>query len=97
MQDLMQYLQNRAWCFGRFAKFHPSATRAVPLKATQSGPAADRPSRETGSAQRGKDPPMTQQNDNFETPPAVEPTHYDGPTKREQRAWIQGTTSSSRR
>lgn len=34
---------------------------------------------------------MTQQSDNRETPPAVEPTHYDGPTKREQRTWIQGT------
>lgn len=36
---------------------------------------------------------MTQQNDNYETPPAVEPTHYDGPTKREQRAWNFGTTT----
>lgn len=34
---------------------------------------------------------MTQQNDNYETPPAVEPTHYDGPTKQHQRTWIQGT------
>lgn len=34
---------------------------------------------------------MTEQNDNIETPPAVEPTHYDGPTKAEQRTWIQGT------
>jgi hypothetical protein len=34
---------------------------------------------------------VTQQNDNSETPPAVEPTHYDGPTKRHQRTWIQGT------
>jgi hypothetical protein len=34
---------------------------------------------------------MTQQNDNIETPPAVEPTHYDGPTKAEQRTRIQGT------
>ena len=34
---------------------------------------------------------MTEQNDNFETPPAVEPTHYDGPTKAQQRSWIQGT------
>jgi hypothetical protein len=34
---------------------------------------------------------MTEQNDNIETPPAVEPTHYDGPTKREQRVWIGGT------
>jgi hypothetical protein len=34
---------------------------------------------------------MTEQNDNFETPPAVEPTHYDGPTKAHQRSWIQGT------
>ena len=34
---------------------------------------------------------MTEQNDNRETPPAVEPTHYDGPTKSEQRSWIQGT------
>ena len=34
---------------------------------------------------------MTEQNDNIETPPAVEPTHYDGPTKGSQRSWIQGT------
>lgn len=36
---------------------------------------------------------MTQQNDNYETPPAVEPTHYDGPTKSHQRAWNFGTTT----
>jgi hypothetical protein len=36
---------------------------------------------------------MTQQNDNIETPPAVEPTHYDGPTKREQRVWNWGTST----
>ncbi len=42
-------------------------------------------------ARPGKEPPMTEQNDNIETPPAVEPTHYDGPTKSEQRTWIQGT------
>jgi hypothetical protein len=34
---------------------------------------------------------MTQQNDNSETPPAVEPTHYNGPTETEQRSFIQGT------
>jgi hypothetical protein len=34
---------------------------------------------------------MTEQNDNIETPPAVEPTQYEGPTKSEQRSWIQGT------
>jgi len=34
---------------------------------------------------------MNQQNDNIKTEPAVEPTHYDGPTKSEQRSWIQGT------
>ena len=34
---------------------------------------------------------MTDPSDNIETPPAVEPTHYDGPTKSEQRSWIQGT------
>jgi hypothetical protein len=34
---------------------------------------------------------MTLQNDNADTAPAVEPTHYDGPTKRGQRSWIQGT------
>ncbi len=34
---------------------------------------------------------MTEQNDNIETPPAIEPTHYDGPTKSHQRSWIQGT------
>ncbi len=36
---------------------------------------------------------MTEQNDNIETPPAVEPTHYDGPTKSHQRAWNFGTTT----
>lgn len=46
---------------------------------------------ETGSRPPGKEPAMTEQNDNYETPPAVEPTHYDGPTKAEQRTWIQGT------
>ncbi|HET9662317.1 MAG TPA: hypothetical protein VFP05_18465 [Thermomicrobiales bacterium] len=36
---------------------------------------------------------MTQQNDNAETPPAVEPTQYEGPPKSEQRAWNFGTTT----
>lgn len=36
---------------------------------------------------------MTEQNDNFDTPPAVEPTHYDGPSKTEQRVWNLGTTT----
>jgi len=34
---------------------------------------------------------MTHQNDNSDTPPAIDPTHYDGPTQSEQRSWIQGT------
>ena len=34
---------------------------------------------------------MTQQNDNFETPPAVEPASYETPPRDEQRSWIQGT------
>jgi hypothetical protein len=36
---------------------------------------------------------MSQQHENADTPPAVEPTHYDGPTKREQRVWNFGTTT----
>jgi hypothetical protein len=36
---------------------------------------------------------MTQQNDNIETPPAVEPQQYEGPPKSEQRAWNWGTTT----
>ena len=36
---------------------------------------------------------MTQQNDNYETPPAVEPTQYEGPPKSEQRAWNWSTTT----
>jgi len=36
---------------------------------------------------------MTQQNDNFETPPAVETPRYEGPDKPEQRAWNLGTTT----
>jgi hypothetical protein len=44
-------------------------------------------------AQIGKEPPMTEQNDNYETQPAVEPSHYDGPTKKEQRVWNWGTTT----
>jgi hypothetical protein len=35
---------------------------------------------------------MTQQNDNYETPPAVEPDQYEGPPKSEQRAWNWGTS-----
>ena len=34
---------------------------------------------------------MTQQNDNSETRPAIEPAQYEGPTKSEQRSWIEGT------
>ncbi|MCO5223514.1 MAG: hypothetical protein M9947_18350 [Thermomicrobiales bacterium] len=34
---------------------------------------------------------MTQQNDNFETPPAVDPVEYENPPKPDQRTWIQGT------
>ncbi len=37
---------------------------------------------------------MTHQNDNSETPPAVEPTHYDGPSETEERSIIQGTNRS---
>ena len=40
----------------------------------------------------GKEPPMTQQNDNYETPPAVEPDQYEGPPKSEQRTWNWGTS-----
>lgn len=36
---------------------------------------------------------MTQQNDNYETPPAVETPRYEGPPKSEQRAWNFGTTT----
>lgn len=36
---------------------------------------------------------MTQQNDNYETPPAVETPQYEGPPKSEQRAWNLGTTT----
>ena len=38
---------------------------------------------------------MTEQNDNFETPPAVEPTHYDGPTKSINAPGSRAPTSSS--
>lgn len=34
---------------------------------------------------------MTSQNDNIETPPAVEPAQYEGPSSTEQRTWIEGT------
>ncbi len=34
---------------------------------------------------------MTQQNDNAETPPAVDPYQYESPPKPEHRTWIQGT------
>ena len=36
---------------------------------------------------------MTQQNDNIETPPAVETPQYEAPPKSEQRAWNWGTTT----
>lgn len=36
---------------------------------------------------------MTQQNDNYETPPAVESRHYEGPHKEEQRNWNWGITT----
>ncbi len=36
---------------------------------------------------------MTSQNDNRETPPAVDrgPGNYEGPPRSEQTSWIQGT------
>lgn len=34
---------------------------------------------------------MTHQNDNIETPPAVETPQYEGPPTGEQRSWIEGT------
>jgi hypothetical protein len=34
---------------------------------------------------------MTDQNDNIETRPAVEPTQYEEPSSSEQRSFIQGT------
>lgn len=36
---------------------------------------------------------MTQQNDNYETPPAVEPRQYEGPPVEEQHSWNWGTTT----
>ena len=35
---------------------------------------------------------MTQQDDNYETPPAVKPDQYEGSPKSEQRAWNWGTS-----
>lgn len=34
---------------------------------------------------------MTSQNDNAETPPAVESEEYEGPPPATQKTWIQGT------
>lgn len=34
---------------------------------------------------------MTQHNDNSTPPPVIDPVHYDGPTKDEQRSFIRGT------
>ena len=34
---------------------------------------------------------MTDQNDNIETRPAVEPDQYEEPSRSEQRSFIQGT------
>lgn len=34
---------------------------------------------------------MTQQNDNFETRPAVEPAAYESPPPSEQNSWIRDT------
>ena len=39
----------------------------------------------------GKEPPVTHQNDNIETPPAVESPQYEEPSTSEQRSFIAGT------
>ncbi len=36
---------------------------------------------------------MTSSNENKETPPAVDPIQYEGPSRREQRQWARGTTN----
>lgn len=36
---------------------------------------------------------MSQQSESYQTPPAVEPQQYEGPSKAEQRAWNFGTTT----
>lgn len=36
---------------------------------------------------------MTSSNENKETPPAVEPTQYEGPPKSEQRQWNWSTST----
>ncbi len=36
---------------------------------------------------------MTSSNENKDTPPAVEPAHYEGPPKSEQRQWNWGTST----